>query len=211
MRLVEVIIERIFSHPLLFDIIRRIVENDFRGEKRAIQEELDLDGCRRVLDVGCGTGELFPLFRPENYVGIDISGPFIAHASKKYDGRFHVMDGRHLAFADNSFDDVLVAGLFHHFPDDYAHLVLQEIKRVTRPMGTILIMEDVMPPSKFNILGEVVRRLDVGGFIRSAEQYNHLFTEHFGLRKRYPIRSGVCDYVVLVLVNNRDVQENGTA
>ena len=51
---------------------------------------------QRVLDVGCGTGELLAALEPASGVGIDLSGAAVAAARKAYAGRplaFHQGDG----------------------------------------------------------------------------------------------------------------------
>src|SRR3989344_2643674 len=68
------LINKIFSNPSIFIIIRRILENNFKGEKNVIKKELNLDG--ETLDVGCGTGEFCTLFRKEKFENILVCGIF---------------------------------------------------------------------------------------------------------------------------------------
>lgn len=57
------------------------------AENRAIRERLG-GIADPVLDVGCGTGLLVDLIRPdpESYIGIDISEGMLQHARRKYSG-----------------------------------------------------------------------------------------------------------------------------
>ena len=78
------------SRPTLWNLFRRLLEFNFREEKRVIGVELKPQADRirrderrrpRVLDLGCGTGELAAVFlkRGYSYAGIDIEPERIAY------------------------------------------------------------------------------------------------------------------------------------
>jgi SAM-dependent methyltransferase len=90
----------------------------------AIAERLPKDA--RVLDVGCGSGELAALvmkMRPDVSIeGIDVLvRPGTAIPVTEY-------DGYHIPFADNEFDAAMVIDVLHHTDDPAA--VLAEIARI---------------------------------------------------------------------------------
>ncbi len=92
---------------------------------RIIHTILDRGGIssgKRVLDVACGTGVLFPDYLARDVasvVGVDIS-PVMAHiAAEKYDdARIQVRcaDVQELTFPEG-FDCVMIYNAFPHFPD----------------------------------------------------------------------------------------------
>src|SRR4051812_30698801 len=60
-------LDRLSENPQAWNILRRVVENGFRGEKDVIARELAPwrdAGQREFLDFGCGTGEFAPCFPP---------------------------------------------------------------------------------------------------------------------------------------------------
>jgi ubiquinone/menaquinone biosynthesis C-methylase UbiE len=195
-------LDRLSESPQTWNVLRRVVENDFRGEKQVIADELapwrDV-GQRRFLDLGCGTGEFAPSFPPDHYVGIDVSSGYLRFAVRAYAGQFVVSGGERLALSDHSFDAALVLGVLHHLPDDVVRAVMQELFRVLRPNATVLIMEDVPPPGPWNVAGHAMHWLDRGGHIRSEHAYRALFGAGFALLRTYHMRSGICDYGVYVL------------
>lgn len=99
-------------------------------------------GAARVLDVGCGTGSLtFCLAQDSDILGVqgmDLSAAYIAHATRNnHDPRviFQVGDACALPFPDASFDNALSMLVLQFVPR--AELAVREMRRVTRPGGTI--------------------------------------------------------------------------
>lgn len=194
--------DRLAAMPRLWNMLRRLLENNFRGEKAVTRRELrscDPGANLRVLDFGCGTGELTPLFPAKGYIGMDVSPVYVGYARRTHGPRFQVMDGQALGYADDSFDEVLVAGVFHHLPDEMVRRMAAELARVLRPGGRLLVMEDTPTREWWNMPGRLVHWADRGGHIRSEGDYQALFGPSFRVRRTYPMRSGFCDYQVMVL------------
>lgn len=107
-------------------------------------------GDGRVLDVGCGTGEMtFRLaarFPKASFVGIDVDEAHLEKAKARCASfgsrvRFQVGDALELPFEDSTFDLVVCRHLVQAVPD--ASRVLLEIWRVLRHGGRLhLIAED---------------------------------------------------------------------
>jgi ubiquinone/menaquinone biosynthesis C-methylase UbiE len=101
-----------------------------------------ISGAVRVLDVGCGTGNLsFSLAQNSEFIsvrGLDISPAYIEHAKRRNsDTRlgFEVGDACALPFPDASFDHALSMLTLQFIPQ--ANLAVREMRRVTRPGGTV--------------------------------------------------------------------------
>jgi ubiquinone/menaquinone biosynthesis C-methylase UbiE len=105
----------------------------------------------RILDAGVGTGRNIAYYPPgAEVVGIDLSPAMLARAEarRRALGRnveLVQMDVTKLAFPDNSFDAVVATFLFCVLPDDLQAPALREIGRVTKPGGTIRLLEYVRP------------------------------------------------------------------
>jgi SAM-dependent methyltransferase len=102
-------------------------------------------GSRRVLDLGCGDGDVLAgLVRwgalPARLTGVDVRAEAVARAHARWpDLRFEVADATVLPHRDASFDLVLCFTLFTSILDDgVAQRVAGEIRRVLRPGGGLV-------------------------------------------------------------------------
>lgn len=88
-------------------------------------------GCR-VLDAGCGCGDLYPALAGRAYVGVDLVPEFVEQARKDYPGvRFEVADIRNLSrFKDDEFDVVVCRSVSGNFPKTAE--VLPGLHRIAR-------------------------------------------------------------------------------
>jgi SAM-dependent methyltransferase len=210
---VRKVVRRLSAQPQLWNLFRRILEFNFRAEKRVIRNEL-IPRARRVekaedrkprlLDMGCGTGELAGSFIKAgySYYGVDIEPERIRYAQRTFPmGKFHVMDASDLVYPDGYFDQILITGVLHHLSDEEVRSIVREIKRVLRPDGRALVMEDIALPLRgsLNFLGALVHLADEGAHIRRPHEYTPLFEPDLALKNSYPVRAGVCDYQAFVL------------
>jgi len=112
------------------------------GEIRFLLDDYLVSG-EKVLDLGCGNGRYFPVFKEKrvDYSGIDNSERLINLAKKKYsDGKFQLGDALNIPFPNNNFDRVYNIAVLHHIPSkELRILALKESKRVLKTGGLLIL------------------------------------------------------------------------
>jgi len=126
---------------------------------RMVIELANIKPGDRVLDVGCGTGNLTMTAKsyagPSGKVyGIDAAPEMIEVAQKKatrsgLEVDFEVGLIENLGFPDATFDIVISRLAIHHLPDDLKSRGFTEILRVLKPGGHLLIADFIPPTNPF--------------------------------------------------------------
>ena len=125
-----------------------------------------------VLECACGTGTITAAIAPAcaRVVATDFSEGMLKQARKKLARFPHVVveqaDITDLRYADNSFDAVVAANVIHLLPEPGD--ALKELKRVTRPGGTIIVPTYVIPKKRAHTM-----------FLRLISRFGVHFQEHF--------------------------------
>lgn len=196
MKFAKKFIALLASSTTVWIILRKILEVNFRGQKKIIKEQFPISGDDRVLDFGCGTGDFSVCFPKDSYTGVDINVKNIDHASRRYDKKFFVADGRALPFSNGYFTKVFIIGVLHHLDFNDCRRVLAEIERVLAPNGDLLIMED----TKTDFLPiKIIQHFDQGDFIRTTEEWRDMLAKKFRLKKEWVFKNGLCFYSAFLL------------
>ncbi len=143
----------------LYDLMEALAErryNDWR------QRVWSLVTGPRVLEVGVGTGKNMPYYPPGIRVtGVDLSARMLDRARRRAERldrpvTLLQMDAQALEFPDDTFDGAVATFVFCSVPDPV--LGLQEMARVVRPGGRVVLLEHVR--SEHPTLGRLMDLLD---------------------------------------------------
>lgn len=164
-----------------------------------------VDG-KRVLEVGCGTGELLRAVsrgaRPARLVGLDPDPAMLAQAEAKLraagvEAELTRGFAEGLPFADGAFDLVLSSLMLHHLDAPTKRAALREWRRVLAPGGALVLVDFGAPRSALlrallwparlglfeevadNVRGKVPALLEEAGFSsREAGRYGDVVVAH---------------------------------
>lgn len=170
---------------------------------RAILDALsDIPKPARVLDFGCGSGNLSRRLAENGYqpVGVDISFELLRYTHRSGQNHLFVQyDSERLPFSSNCFDACVTFWVLNYLPDtDLFRKVLDEIYRVIRPGGLLVAIEQTGRKRRFKSYEMKVQRpaqeflhlLAASGF--RNRQYHIVRRGHFPLT--YLIRYGLIPY-----------------
>ncbi|MCL7417185.1 MAG: class I SAM-dependent methyltransferase [Halalkalicoccus sp.] len=169
----------------------------------ALAAELPLDGARRVLDIGCGTGRSLVGLAPHlsencSVVGLDVfdsrvilgNAPLLARRNAHKAGLDVTPvrgDAARLPLASRSQEVVTACRVLHDLPDEDHGRALEEIRRVCAPDGTVGVLELPIVPDGADSDPETYWRERVTGAGFSVETM-----------KRVERKRGGEPYIVLV-------------
>jgi len=166
---------RILEIPWVYRLAQRVLapgaDQVFTEQLRSIAGSLPLG--KRILEVGCG---------PSSYlwrlglcpVGLDISASYTKNFVSS-GGQAVTGSAQKLPFDPSSFDCIWCIGLLHHLPDEIAKDSIQEMMRVCRPEGYIVIVDAVYPTDALRRpMAWVIRKLDRGRHMRQQGELKSL-------------------------------------
>jgi ubiquinone/menaquinone biosynthesis C-methylase UbiE len=162
------------ASPRLYDLLGHLF---FAGRRPSVFRRLaELSGARagdRVLDVGCGTGYFTRILvravgSEGAALGIDPSAQSLTRArrlNRLPNCSFSDGVAESLVLADGSYDVVVTSLMIHHLPEEHRMRAVEEMFRVLRPGGRVLVA-DFRPPAS-----ALARRL-IHGVTSPAMEHN---------------------------------------
>lgn len=135
---------------------------------------LDPKSGSKVLDIGCGTGfavlQLASLSFIRKACGIDISSVMVEKARAKVPQgvrektEFCQASSESIPYPTREFDYVLCTNSFHHYIDPLS--ALAEMRRVLRPGGRVVILENAPDLSWYTWAWDYILRMIEKGHVR---------------------------------------------
>ncbi len=128
-----------------------------------ILEELEKGDFNDLLDVGCGTGPMIELlsgkYPDKHYTGLDLTPKMIevANAKNLPNTQFIVGDSENLPFNDESFDAVICANSFHHYPNPQKFF--NGVYRVLKPNGRLVLRDYTTNPVMLWMINHIELKL----------------------------------------------------
>lgn len=171
---------RILSDPRLYTLAQRGF-GALRARRLFISRYVRPVAGQRILDIGCGTGDILDNLPPVDYVGFDLSPEYIAAAQLRSGGRgrFYQAD---VLDADLSqeppFDIVMATGVIHHLDDARAAELVRISSAALAQDGRLLTWDGAFVPGQSRIARWLLER-DRGEYVRDPDAYVALAREGF--------------------------------
>ena len=175
-----------------YEIEHKSLKKERINRKKRAHDLLRIRPGMKVLDIGCGTGELcIELAKAGcDVYGIDYSNQGIQIAKKnkmqlptnlKARVNFSVMDAENMQFPDNFFDRIICIDVVEHIYEEPLQRVIQEMIRVIKPKGRIVLET---APNKF-FLGPVsyLAKKILGWKSFESDEYHINVYDYFRLKK----------------------------
>jgi SAM-dependent methyltransferase len=135
----------------------------------------------RILDIGCGPGDILKDLPAVDYLGLDSSAQYIEAARRQYGGRDRFLQARiQDAVLDNpgSYDLALATGVLHHLDDEEALALFRLARQALKPGGRLVTLDGCYEKGQ-SVVAALLLRLDRGKFVRTRSGYLTLASQVF--------------------------------
>jgi demethylmenaquinone methyltransferase/2-methoxy-6-polyprenyl-1,4-benzoquinol methylase len=105
-----------------------------------------LKGRKRIADVCCGTGAMFPLLGDRILVGLDFTRAMLQVAARNPGARLVEGDAQRIPFYSEMFDAAIIVYSIRNIPDVPA--ALKELHRILQKNGLVAILDFGVPEGK---------------------------------------------------------------
>lgn len=174
-------VRALLSHPHIYNLFQTIM-GARKGRTEFATRFVRARTGDRIVDIGCGTGDLLAYLPEVDYTGYDISENYIEAARTRFGARgaFHCR----LLTSDElgtmpPFDIALAVGLLHHLDDDEARNFIQMTKRALKPGGRLITIDPCLADRQNHIARWLVKA-DRGQNVRDRDGYVSLVADTFG-------------------------------
>jgi SAM-dependent methyltransferase len=174
-------VRAILSRPGAYELWSRAV-GGVHGRSTLVREHVRPREDARILDLGCGPGDLVRYLPVSvDYVGVDLHPDYIDSAGEHFgtDRRtFRVGDVTALDDDLRDFDIVTVFGVIHHLDDAATRAAFRHAAQALRSGGRIITVDPAFTFPQNPWARAVIAR-DRGQNVRFPEQYKTLATGSF--------------------------------
>jgi demethylmenaquinone methyltransferase / 2-methoxy-6-polyprenyl-1,4-benzoquinol methylase len=129
-----------------YDLTNRVISLGFEKVWRKKFVRL-LEGRKKIADVCCGSGAMFPILGSRILAGLDFTRAMLKVASKYPEARLVEGDAQKIPFTTGSFDAAIIVYSVRNIPDVPA--ALKELHRILQPDGLMAILDFGVPEGKF--------------------------------------------------------------
>lgn len=137
----------------------------------------------KILDIGCGPGDIVQYLPDVTYVGFDSNQDYINQAKQRFgqQGSFICSSIDAYSVQDveqHSYDTTIALGVLHHVNDTEATKLFNIARTALRRGGRLITLDNCHTDNQTR-LEKFLLSKDRGKFIRTAEGYRYLALRHF--------------------------------
>ena len=173
----------LLSGPWFYSLFQRIL-GAAKFRSFFVDSVIRPNSTDRLLDIGCGPGDLLDSIPPVSYTGIDLNQSYIDDAKARYGerGQFLVGDVADLAKLlekDTKFQIVILSGVIHHLDDPTVKELFKTINSILSEDGYLYTADPCFCPKQSAIALWLAEK-DRGLHVRTPDQYKQLANSVFG-------------------------------
>jgi cyclopropane fatty-acyl-phospholipid synthase-like methyltransferase len=174
--------DRLLGTRVGYSTFRRLIRAD-RSMRWLADEYFHVTPGERLLDVGCGTGDLARVVPGVVYVGVDHNAAYLGGRemvdASPASPTFINADLNSLSLVDiGEFDIAVAVGVLHHLDDDVATTLIGAVREKLRGGGRFVTIDPAFHPDQ-RATARVLMALDRGRYVRHPSDYQRLIASGF--------------------------------
>ncbi|MEM9678795.1 MAG: class I SAM-dependent methyltransferase, partial [Bacteroidota bacterium] len=168
------------KNPMLYWTYQGLV-GGHKARRWFIEKDVKPQANQKLLDIGCGPGNIIKYLPKVEYLGVDVDEKYIEAAKRRYGdkGDFICTKIEDFDVPDpGTFDIVFASGILHHLDDGQAKAFFEVASKALKPRGRLVTIDGCFierqhPISKFLL------NSDRGEHIRTMPAYEALAKTSF--------------------------------
>jgi cyclopropane fatty-acyl-phospholipid synthase-like methyltransferase len=169
------LIRPILNRPFFYEFYHQLIGATYRSHV-LVNDYIRPQSGDRILDIGCGPGNMVPFLPQGEYLGVDANESYINSARERYGKRGAFVCERvshHSVQQFGAFDIVLALGLVHHLDDDEARDLFRLGYTALKPGGRMITNDGCYMQNQSTVKRYLLSR-DRGQFVRTQQEYETL-------------------------------------
>jgi SAM-dependent methyltransferase len=134
----------------------------------------------RILEIGCGPGNIVSYLPTSDYSGFDLNPNYIELAKRRFPNAHFVCErvSQYSLAQEQSFDMVLALGIVHHLEDAEARQLFQTAYDALKPGGKLVTLDGVWADGQSGVARWFLAR-DRGEYVRYEREYVGIASQVF--------------------------------
>ena len=172
-------IRSILSFPTIYRYFYKLVGGHVRSFY--VNEFIRPKDGDRILDIGCGPGDILEYLPQVKYWGFDINNKYIEKAKKRFGNRGTFVCKKltkELYMEYSDFDIVLATGILHHLSDNEAINLFELAHSALKPGGRLITFDGCYIEGQSRLAALILSK-DRGKYVRTEVEYLNLASKVF--------------------------------
>jgi cyclopropane fatty-acyl-phospholipid synthase-like methyltransferase len=172
-------IRSILSVPTVYRLWGEVVGGS-SSVQTLVREYIRPTSDAKILEIGCGPGNMVPYLPQSGYLGFDLSPEYIDQARKRFPKARFACErvSQFKLAAEQSFDLVLAIGVIHHLDDSEAIQLFEVAHQALKAGGRLVTVDGVFTDDQSGTARWLLSK-DRGSYVRTKDAYLSLAKDVF--------------------------------